>query len=52
MTYENGKQYTGVFGGIKVTFTLENFSEQVVEKFNRLLVEKAMEQQAKEVAPQ
>ncbi len=35
--YENGKQYQGVYGGIQVTFTLENFTPQVVEKFNEAL---------------
>jgi hypothetical protein len=36
--YENGKQYEGVYGGVAVTFTLQNFSQKVVEKFNEALV--------------
>jgi hypothetical protein len=40
--YQNGKQYSGTFAGVKVTFTLHNFSEKVVERFNQKLVEEAM----------
>lgn len=36
--YENSKQYEGVYGGIHITFTLQNFSQKVVEKFNEALV--------------
>jgi hypothetical protein len=46
--YENGKQYQGVYGGIQVTFTLENFTPQVVERFNQFLAKEAMEQMRKE----
>ncbi len=42
MTYENGKQYSGTFAGVKVTFSLQNFSEKVVERFNKSLAEEAM----------
>jgi hypothetical protein len=35
--YENGKQYEGVYGGVAVTFTLQNFSKQTVERFNEAL---------------
>jgi hypothetical protein len=42
MTYENGKQYKGVYGGVSVTFRLVNFSEKVVERFNKSLAEEAM----------
>jgi hypothetical protein len=36
--YQNGKAYLGTFAGVKVTFTLQNFSQKVVEKFNEALV--------------
>lgn len=40
--YENGKQYSGTFAGIKVSFVLVNFSKNVADKFNKLLVQEAM----------
>jgi len=42
MKHKNNVKYQGNFGGIAVTFTLANFSQKVVEKFNETL--------AKEVA--
>jgi hypothetical protein len=42
MQYRNNVRYEGVYGGIAVTFTLQNFSKQTVERFNETL--------AKEVA--
>jgi hypothetical protein len=42
MKYQNDMKYQGNFGGIAVTFTLQNFSQKVVERFNEAL--------AKEVA--
>jgi hypothetical protein len=40
--YENGKQYEGVYGGVAVTFTLQNFNQSVVEKFNEALAREAV----------
>ena len=40
--YENNKQYKGVYGGVSVTFRLVNFSKNVADKFNKLLVQEAM----------
>ena len=40
--YENGKQYQGVYGGVTVTFSLQNFSKQTVERFNELLAKEAL----------
>jgi hypothetical protein len=42
MKYQNNVKYQGNFGGVAVTFTLANFNQKVVEKFNETL--------AKEVA--
>lgn len=42
MQYQNNVRYEGVYGGVAVTFTLQNFSQKVVERFNETL--------AKEVA--
>jgi hypothetical protein len=42
MQYRNNVRYEGVYGGVSVTFTLENFSERAVEHFNELLVREAV----------
>jgi hypothetical protein len=42
MKHQNNVKYQGNFGGVAVTFTLQNFSKQTVERFNEAL--------AKEVA--
>lgn len=42
MKHQNNVKYQGNFGGVAVTFTLQNFSQKVVERFNETL--------AKEVA--
>jgi hypothetical protein len=34
-------KYQGNFGGIAVTFTLQNFSQKVVERFNEALAKEA-----------
>lgn len=44
MKYENGKKYTMKIGNSEVTFTLENFSEKVVDKFNEALAEQLVKQ--------
>ena len=50
-TYENGKKYTMKIGGSEVTFTLENFSEKVADRFNEALaaqlVKEAREREGK-----
>ena len=43
MTYENGKQYKGVYGGVSVTFRLVNFTKKTADNFNATLAEKALE---------
>lgn len=42
MKYQNDMKYQGNFGGVAVTFSLQNFSKKTVERFNEAL--------AKEVA--
>jgi hypothetical protein len=42
MTYKNGKQYQGTYGGVAVTFSLVNFSQKTVERFNEALAKEAM----------
>jgi hypothetical protein len=37
MQYRNNVRYEGIYGGVAVTFTLANFSQKVVEKFNEAL---------------
>jgi hypothetical protein len=37
MKHQNNVKYQGNFGGVAVTFTLQNFSQKVVEKFNEAL---------------
>ena len=37
MKYQNNVKYQGNFGGVAVTFTLHNFSQKVVERFNEAL---------------
>ena len=44
MRYENGKKYTMKIGNSEVTFTLENFSEKVADKFNEALAEQLVKQ--------
>lgn len=39
MEYKNDKVYSGVYGGIPVTFTLHGFTPEVAETFNRELAE-------------
>ena len=39
MKYENGKAYTGKFGGIECQFTLHNFSPAIADRFNHFLAE-------------
>ena len=43
-TYENGKKYTMKIGGSEVTFTLENFSDKVAERFNEALAAQLVKQ--------
>lgn len=42
MKYKNGVKYEDTFAGIKVSFVLVNFSKNVADKFNKLLVQEAM----------
>lgn len=39
LKYENGKKYTMKIGNSTVIFTLRNFSEKTVQKFNEVLAE-------------
>lgn len=39
--YENGKTYEGEFAGVKIRFSLQNFSKQTVERFNEALAREA-----------
>ena len=43
MTYKNNVKYTGQYGGIHVTYTLEKFNEKIIDEFNSELVEKAVQ---------
>lgn len=49
--YENGKTYSGTFAGVKVTFSLQNFSEKVVETFNQALVTEVMKREIDDIRP-
>jgi hypothetical protein len=42
MKHQNNVKYQGNFGGVAVTFTLQNFSQKVVEKFNEALAREAV----------
>ena len=42
MKYQNNVKYQGNFGGVAVTFTLANFSQKVVEKFNETLAKEVV----------
>lgn len=42
--YENGKTYEGEYAGVKIRFSLQNFSQNVVDRFNKELVKRAMEE--------
>jgi hypothetical protein len=42
MQYRNNVRYEGIYGGVAVTFTLANFSQKVVEKFNEALAREAV----------
>ena len=46
--YENGKKYTMKIGKSEVTFVLENFSDKVVERFNKALADAAIKQLERE----
>ena len=39
MEYKNDKVYSGVYGGIPVTFSIHGFTPEVAETFNRVLAE-------------
>ena len=41
MQYRNNVRYEGIYGGVAVTFTLQNFNQSVVEKFNEALAKEA-----------
>ena len=45
MEYKNDKVYSGVYGGIPVTFSIHGFSEKVVDEFNRRLADEAKARQ-------
>jgi hypothetical protein len=40
--YENGKQYEGQYAGVKIRFSLQGLTPQVVEKFNQMLAKEAL----------
>lgn len=40
--YQEGKQYSGTFAGIRITFTFENLTEKTAGKFNRAWAENAL----------
>jgi hypothetical protein len=42
MQYENGKQYEGQYAGVKIRFSLQNFSQKTVEAFNEKLAKEAL----------
>lgn len=42
MKYQNNVRYQGNFGGVAVTFTLQNFNQSVVEKYNEVLAKEAV----------
>ena len=42
MRYENGTQYSGTFAGIRINFSIENFSEKAVQRFNETRAEIAL----------
>ncbi len=42
MKYQNNVRYQGNFGGVAVTFSLQGFTPQVVEKFNQALAKEVI----------
>lgn len=42
MQYRNNMRYEGVYGGIHIAFTLQNFSQKTVEAFNEKLAKEAL----------
>jgi hypothetical protein len=42
MQYRNNVRYEGVYGGIHIAFTLQNFSQKTVEAFNEKLAKEAL----------
>ena len=48
MKYANGKKYKMKIGNSEVTFILENYSEKVVERFNKALADEAIKQMERE----
>jgi hypothetical protein len=42
MKYQNNVKYQGNFAGITITFSLQNFSQKTVERFNELLAKEAL----------
>ena len=44
MKYKNGKKYRLEHNGCVVNFTLSNFSDKVIENFNRELAEQKLRQ--------
>jgi hypothetical protein len=42
MKYQNNVKYQGNFGGVAITFSLQNFSQKTVEAFNEKLAKEAL----------
>jgi hypothetical protein len=42
MKYHDGEIYEGQYAGVKIRFSLQNFTPQVVEKFNQMLAKEAL----------
>ncbi len=43
MDYQNSKTYSGTFAGIRINFSIENFSEKAVQRFNETRAEIALQ---------
>lgn len=43
MRYKNSNNYNGTFAGIRITYSLENFSEKAVQRFNAARAEIAIQ---------
>jgi tRNA/tmRNA/rRNA uracil-C5-methylase (TrmA/RlmC/RlmD family) len=42
MKYHDGKVYEGQYAGVKIRFSLQNFSQKTVEAFNEKLAKEAL----------
>lgn len=50
MKYRDGETYQGEYAGVKITFSLENLREDIIERFSRGYAERVVQQMQKEQA--